>query len=109
MLCIHTFPAETPLTEKQMSKCLDGGLLFVHASLLAGNCIMVLTHLLYWQMTAADLEFIRKHSSGYICVGMEGSTLDRLQLPLMVSSAENDEAMYTAFTVRAPSPHSLAC
>ena len=33
---------------------------------------------------AADVEFIRKHSSGYICVGMEGSTLDRLQLPLMV-------------------------
>ena len=50
-------------------------------------------------MTPADVEFIRKHSSGYICVGMEGSTLDRLQLPLMIDSAENEEAMYTAFTV----------
>lgn len=53
----------------------------------------------FWQVTAADVEFLRKHTSGYICVGMEGPTLDRLQLPLMVSSAENDEAMYTAFTV----------
>lgn len=51
------------------------------------------------QVTPADVEFLRKHTSGYICVGMEGDVLDRLQLPLMVSSAENDEAMYTAFTV----------
>lgn len=34
-----------------------------------------------------------------ICISMEGSALDRLQLPLMVNSAENDESMYTAFTV----------
>ncbi|CAL5219986.1 g1924 [Coccomyxa viridis] len=51
------------------------------------------------KVTPADVEFIRKHTSGYICVGMEGSTLDRLQLPLMIDSAENEEAMYTAFTV----------
>ena len=51
------------------------------------------------QVTPADVEFIRKHTSGYICVGMEGSTLDRLQLPLMIDSEENEEAMYTAFTV----------
>jgi 3,4-dihydroxy 2-butanone 4-phosphate synthase/GTP cyclohydrolase II len=30
---------------------------------------------------------------------MEGSDLDRLQLPQMVTSAENDESMYTAFAV----------
>lgn len=30
---------------------------------------------------------------------MEGADLDRLQLPLMVRSAENDESMYTAFTI----------
>ena len=30
---------------------------------------------------------------------MEGADLDRLRVPLMVSSAENEEAMYTAFTV----------
>ncbi|EIE26942.1 3,4-dihydroxy-2-butanone 4-phosphate synthase [Coccomyxa subellipsoidea C-169] len=51
------------------------------------------------KITPADVEFLRKHTSGYICVGMEGTVLDRLELPLMVSSAENDEAMYTAFTV----------
>ena len=43
--------------------------------------------LLCVQVMPADVEFIRKHSSGYICVGMEGSTLDRLQLPLMVIAA----------------------
>lgn len=51
------------------------------------------------QVTPADVEFIRKHTSGYICVGMEGCVLDRLKLPLMVTSEENEEAMYTAFTV----------
>lgn len=30
---------------------------------------------------------------------MEGVDLDRLQLPQMVTSAENDESMYTAFAV----------
>ena len=42
------------------------------------------------QVMPADVEFIRKHSSGYICVGMEGSTLDRLHLPLMVVAALPD-------------------
>jgi hypothetical protein len=30
---------------------------------------------------------------------MEGHDLDRLQLPQMITSAENDESMYTAFAV----------
>jgi len=30
---------------------------------------------------------------------MEGPDLDRLQLPQMVTSSENDESMYTAFAV----------
>jgi 3,4-dihydroxy 2-butanone 4-phosphate synthase/GTP cyclohydrolase II len=34
-----------------------------------------------------------------ICISMEGQDLDRLKLPLMVQSAENDESMYTAFTI----------
>lgn len=50
-------------------------------------------------MTPADVEFLRKHTSGFICVGMEGGRLDELALPLMVASAANEEAMYTAFTV----------
>lgn len=30
---------------------------------------------------------------------MEGRDLDRLQLPQMVTSKENDESMYTAFAI----------
>jgi 3,4-dihydroxy-2-butanone 4-phosphate synthase len=59
------------------------------------------------QVTPADVEFLRKHTSGFICVGMDGAALDRLQLPLMVSSAENDEAMYTAFTVTVDARHGI--
>jgi len=40
-----------------------------------------------------------RYTSGVVCVGMTGAELDRLRIPLMVSSAENEEAMYTAFTV----------
>ena len=36
------------------------------------------------QVTPAMLEFFRVHTSGFICVGMEGARLDELQLPLMV-------------------------
>lgn len=40
-----------------------------------------------------------EHTSGVICISMNGQDLDRLRLPLMVNSAENEEAMYTAFTI----------
>ena len=50
----------------------------------------------------ADVEFIRKHSSGYICVGMEGSTLDRLQLPLMVMAALPDTCAVYALSRHRP-------
>ena len=43
--------------------------------------------------------FMVRYTSGVVCVGMSGAELDRLRIPLMVSSAENEEAMYTAFTV----------
>ena len=39
------------------------------------------------------------HTSGLICVSMPKQRLDELELPLMVDSAENEEAMRTAFTV----------
>lgn len=51
------------------------------------------------RVTTADMAFMVEYTSGVICVGMEGKDLDRLKLPLMVSSKENEEAMYTAFTV----------
>ena len=62
---------------------------------------------LFIQVMPADVEFIRKHSSGYICVGMEGSTLDHLQLPLMVSAALLDaDVMHASSRHR---PISLVC
>ena len=39
------------------------------------------------------------YTSGLICVPMPKSRLDELELPLMVESSENEEAMRTAFTV----------
>jgi hypothetical protein len=51
------------------------------------------------RITPAGMAFVVNHSSGVVCVGMEGADLDRLRLPLMVPSAENEEAMATAFTV----------
>lgn len=37
--------------------------------------------------------------AGVLCVGMRGSDCERLQLPQMVQSSENEEEMSTAFTV----------
>src|SRR6266699_4465330 len=47
--------------------------------------------------TPALLAFAIRHTSGVICVPMQGEDLDRLQLPLM--TAQNKERMRTAFTV----------
>ncbi|MFC0861004.1 bifunctional 3,4-dihydroxy-2-butanone-4-phosphate synthase/GTP cyclohydrolase II [Sphaerimonospora cavernae] len=43
------------------------------------------------------LAFMIRHTSGVICVGMEGATLDRLGLPLMVH--DNRERLRTAYTI----------
>jgi 3,4-dihydroxy 2-butanone 4-phosphate synthase/GTP cyclohydrolase II len=43
--------------------------------------------------------FTVKHTSGVICVPMEGADLDRLALPLMTPLAENTERMRTAYTI----------
>ncbi|CAM6113215.1 unnamed protein product [Calypogeia fissa] len=49
--------------------------------------------------TPEAMAFMVNHGTGIVCVGMKGSDLDRLNLPQMVRSEENDEAMVTAFTV----------
>ncbi len=49
--------------------------------------------------TPETLHFIIDNTSGVVCVGMLGSDLDRLRIPLMVTSQENDESMSTAFTI----------
>ena len=51
------------------------------------------------KVTPQAMAFMVQHTSGVVCIGMEGKDLDRLRLPLMISSAENEDSMYTAFTV----------
>ena len=47
--------------------------------------------------TPESIAFLIQHTSGLICVPMEGARLDQLDLPLMVR--ENTESQRTAFTV----------
>jgi 3,4-dihydroxy 2-butanone 4-phosphate synthase / GTP cyclohydrolase II len=47
--------------------------------------------------TTETLSFMIRYTSGVICVPMEGSDLDRLELPLM--TLRNNEAMRTAYTI----------
>jgi len=49
--------------------------------------------------TTELMAYMVEYTTGVICIAMEGSDLDRLKLPLMVSSLENEESMYTAFTI----------
>ena len=51
------------------------------------------------KMTQESMHFMIRHSSGLVCVSVENDLADRLNLPLMVSSKENEDAMKTAFTV----------
>jgi 3,4-dihydroxy 2-butanone 4-phosphate synthase / GTP cyclohydrolase II len=48
-------------------------------------------------MSAEAMAFMVRHTSGVVCVALEGDRLDALGLPLMV--ADNTEAQGTAFTV----------
>jgi 3,4-dihydroxy 2-butanone 4-phosphate synthase/GTP cyclohydrolase II len=49
------------------------------------------------KMTPEAMGFMIRHTSGVICMPVEGERLDELRLPLMV--AENTESQRTAFTV----------
>jgi 3,4-dihydroxy 2-butanone 4-phosphate synthase/GTP cyclohydrolase II len=49
--------------------------------------------------TPETLSFMIRYTSGVICVPLEGSDLDRLELPLM--TLRNTEAMRTAYTISA--------
>jgi len=51
------------------------------------------------QMTPDKMAFMIRYTSGVICLPMEGSRLDELQLPLMVAGADNTEGQRTAFTI----------
>jgi 3,4-dihydroxy 2-butanone 4-phosphate synthase/GTP cyclohydrolase II len=50
-------------------------------------------------VTAAQLAFVIRHTSGLICVGLTPERCDELDLPLMVPPVANTEALGTAFTV----------
>ncbi len=50
-------------------------------------------------MTPEKMAFMIRYTSGVICLPMEGSRLDELNIPLMVEKDENTEVQRTAFTV----------
>jgi 3,4-dihydroxy 2-butanone 4-phosphate synthase/GTP cyclohydrolase II len=50
-------------------------------------------------VTPEAMAFIVRHSTGIVCVSMKEDDLERLNLPLMVSSKENEEKLCTAFTI----------
>jgi 3,4-dihydroxy 2-butanone 4-phosphate synthase / GTP cyclohydrolase II len=50
-------------------------------------------------VTPEAMAFIVRHGTGIVCVSMTGEDLERLNLPLMVSSKENEEKLSTAFTI----------
>jgi 3,4-dihydroxy 2-butanone 4-phosphate synthase/GTP cyclohydrolase II len=45
------------------------------------------------------MAFIVRHGTGIVCVSMKEDDLERLNLPLMVTTKENEEKLCTAFTV----------
>ncbi|CAL0309489.1 unnamed protein product [Lupinus luteus] len=55
--------------------------------------------------TPEAMAFIVKNGTGIVCVSMKGEALDRLELPLMVNSKENNEKLRTAFTVTVDAKH----
>ncbi|ROH84480.1 3,4-dihydroxy-2-butanone-4-phosphate synthase [Pseudomethylobacillus aquaticus] len=55
------------------------------------------------RITADQMAFLVRYSSGVVCVGMEGERLDQLELPLMVT--RNSDPFRTAFTVSVDYKH----
>jgi 3,4-dihydroxy 2-butanone 4-phosphate synthase / GTP cyclohydrolase II len=55
------------------------------------------------KMSPESMAFMIRHTSGVICMPVEGERLDDLRLPLMV--ADNTEAQRTAFTVSVDARH----
>lgn len=49
--------------------------------------------------TPEAMAFFVKYGTGIVCVSMKEDDLQRLQLPLMVASKDNEDKLCTAFTV----------
>jgi 3,4-dihydroxy 2-butanone 4-phosphate synthase/GTP cyclohydrolase II len=58
------------------------------------------------RVTPETMAFMIRHTSGVICMPLEGERLDQLSLPLMV--ANNTESQRTAFTVSVDAIHDTA-
>ncbi len=58
------------------------------------------------RVTPETMTFMIRHTSGVICMPLEGERLDQLSLPLMV--ANNTESQRTAFTVSVDAIHGTA-
>ncbi len=58
------------------------------------------------RITPETMAFMIRHTSGVICMPVEGARLDELALPLMV--AHNTESQRTAFTVSVDARHGTA-
>lgn len=55
--------------------------------------------------TSDSIAFFVNYTSGIICVSITDERAKQLDLPLMVTSKENSESMYTAFTVSVDATH----
>ena len=56
--------------------------------------------------TPQNVGFMVRHTSGVVCVPMEGDDLDRLHLPLMTQ--QNAERMRTAYTISVDAAHGVS-
>ena len=56
--------------------------------------------------TPQSVGFMVRHTSGVVCVPMEGADLDRLHLPLMTQ--QNAERMRTAYTISVDAAHGVS-
>lgn len=50
-------------------------------------------------VTPDAMAFVVRHGTGIVCVSMKEDDLERLHLPLMVTTKENEEKLCTAFTI----------
>ncbi|CAI9104083.1 OLC1v1002697C1 [Oldenlandia corymbosa var. corymbosa] len=57
------------------------------------------------KVTPEAMAFIVKHGTGIVCVSMKEEDLERLNIPLMVNSKDNEEKLSTAFTVSVDAKH----
>lgn len=57
-------------------------------------------------VTAKQMAFMVRHTTGIVCVALPGGVLDRLQLPPMVSN--NEDVLRTAFTVTVDCRHGIS-